>query len=195
MSRGGLSVLSSALPRNTTGEETFQEPSTWANPQYPQAPRQALTSNPMPFATPAAQKHAVDINAPNGSASTIADNVSAANSSTANTPYGTEQEQRLQRPGQFSSVDYDALDRKSSYRSQSSSPLDTRKAQPTSSHFFDSNRPDGPRHAGFSPPSRMSIFSASKRAESPPLSSKPLNAMHPSAGIVTGSGSSRMIAR
>lgn len=187
--------MSSALPRNTSAEETFQEPSTWANPQYHQAPRQNLTSNPMSFATPAAQKHAVDIHAPNGSASTIADNASAANSSTANTPYGTEQEQRLQRPGQFSSVDYDALDRKSGFRSQSSSPLDMRKAQPTSSHLFDSNRPDGSRHPGFSPPSRMSIFGTSKRAESPPLSSKPLNAMHSAAGIITGSGSGRMIAR
>lgn len=195
ISRGGMS---SGLPRNTA-DEAFLEQNPWANPQYAlhyqQTHRQPTgTTNPTSFTTPAAQKRVVDINAPNGSASTIAENASAANSSAANTPYGTEQDPRSHGPGQFNSVDYEAMDRKTGFRSQSSSPLDVRKAQPTSGHFVEGSRPmpsgqEGSRNAGYSPPSRMGLFGASKRESSPPMPQKSLNTMHPSTGM------GRMVAR
>ncbi|KAL1986911.1 hypothetical protein VTN96DRAFT_5328 [Rasamsonia emersonii] len=195
ISRGGMS---SGLPRNTA-DEAFLEQNPWANPQYAlhhqQTHRQPSgTSNPASFTTPAAQKRVVDINAPNGSASTIAENASAANSSAANTPYGTEQDPRSHGTGQFNSVDYEIMDRKTGFRSQSSSPLDVRKPQPTSGHFVEGGRPmpsgqEGSRNAGYSPPSRMGLFGASKRESSPPMQPKSLNTMHPSSGM------GRMVAR
>ncbi|KAL1967118.1 hypothetical protein VTN77DRAFT_3409 [Rasamsonia byssochlamydoides] len=193
--RSGMSGLSS---RTTTAEEAFLERNPWANPQYALHHQQthqqpSVTSNPT-FATPAAQKRVVDINAPNGSASTIAENSSAAN-----TPYGTEQDPRSHGTGQFSSVDYDTIDRKTGFRSQSSSPLDVRKPQPASGHFLDSSRQmpsgqDASRNTVYSPPSRLGLFGASKRESSPPMP-KSLNTMHPSQGIATSAGSSRMVAR
>jgi hypothetical protein len=186
------------LHRNTT-EEAFIDQNPWANASYAlhhQPLRPSGTANPTTFTTPAAQKRVVDINAPNGSASTIAENASAANSSAANTPYGTEQEPRSHGLGQFNSVDYDSIDRKTGFRSQSSSPLDVRKPQP-SGHFLDGSRAmaEGSRNAGFSPPSRLGLFGTSK-AESPPtITSKSLNAMRPSASFATSAGSSQMVAR
>ncbi|KAH7060610.1 hypothetical protein B0J12DRAFT_695971 [Macrophomina phaseolina] len=59
-------------------EEQFFEQNAWANPQHPAhnhahyqvaGPQQRVVSNP--FATPAAQRERIDLQAPNGSASTI----------------------------------------------------------------------------------------------------------------------------
>lgn len=191
--RGGIS---SDLPRYTTAEESHHEQQPlWANPQYVQANRPAHLANLTSFTTPAAQKRVIDINAPNGSASTIADNASAANSSTANTPYGIEQDHR-QQVAQPGSVDFDALDRKSGFRSQSSSPLDVRKGPSSNpTHLFEARHEAPTRNPGYSPP-RFGLFGTSKRESSPPLSTsnKPLGGIH-SSGLMTGSGPSRMIAR
>lgn len=191
--RGGIS---SDLPRYTTAEESHhdQQP-LWANPQYVQANRPAHLANLTSFTTPAAQKRVIDINAPNGSASTIADNASAANSSTANTPYGIDQDHR-QQGAQPGSVDFDALDRKSGFRSQSSSPLDVRKGPSSNpTHLFEARHEAPTRNPGYSPP-RFGLFGASKTESSPPLSTsnKALGGIH-SSGLMTGSGPSRMIAR
>ncbi|KAJ9207451.1 hypothetical protein DTO021D3_7530 [Paecilomyces variotii] len=196
--RGLMSAMPSAMAR-TAAEEAFLEQTPWANPQHPvhQQPSQqkqqskASEQARMPsYTTPASQKRVVDIHAPNGSASTIADHQSAANSSAANTPYGTEQELRQQ--GHFSNPDYDSLDRKSGFRSLSSSPLDVRKPHPHA------NAPDsGPRNVGYSPPSaRLGLFNTPSKGEgSPPLTSKNINAMHQSTSITASAGSSRMTAR
>ncbi|KAL3704685.1 hypothetical protein TMatcc_008357 [Talaromyces marneffei ATCC 18224] len=192
--RGGIS---SDMPRYTAAEETHHEQQPiWANPQYVQANRPAHLANLTSFTTPAAQKRVIDINAPNGSASTIADNASAANSSTGNTPYGIEQDHRQHAAGQPGTVDFDALDRKSGLRSQSSSPLDVRKGPSTNpTHLFEARHEVPTRNPGYSPP-RFGLFGASKRESSPPLSTsnKPLGGIH-SSGLMTGSGPSRMIAR
>ncbi|GAD92685.1 transcriptional regulatory protein DEP1 [Paecilomyces variotii No. 5] len=192
--RGLMSAMPSSIPR-TAAEEAFLEQTPWANPQHPvhQQPSQqkqqskASEQAHMPsYTTPAGQKRVVDIHAPNGSASTIADH----NSSAANTPYGTEQEPRPQ--GHFSNPDYDSLDRNSGFRSLSSSPLDVRKPHPHA------NAPDsGPRNVGYSPPSaRLGLFNTPSKGESsPPLASKNINAMHQSTGITASAGSSRMTAR
>jgi hypothetical protein len=190
--------MPSAMPR-TAAEEAFLEQTPWANPQHPihqqssQQRQQSRVSEQarMPsYTTPAGQKRVVDIHAPNGSASTIADHQSAANSSAANTPYGTEQESRQQ--GHFSNPDYDALDRKSGFRSLSSSPLDVRKPHPHA------NAPEsGPRNVGYSPPSaRLGLFNTPSKGESsPPLTSRNINAIHQSTGLTASAGSSRMTAR
>ncbi|GAM38733.1 hypothetical protein TCE0_033r09704 [Talaromyces pinophilus] len=191
--RGGIS---SDLPRYTTAEESHHEQQPlWANPQYVQANRPAHLANLTSFTTPAAQKRVIDINAPNGSASTIADNASAANSSAANTPYGIDQDHR-QQGAQPGSVDFDALDRKSGFRSQSSSPLDVRKGPSSNpAHLFEARHEAPTRNPGYSPP-RFGLFGTSKREPSPPLSTsnKALGGIH-SSGLMTGSGPSRMIAR
>lgn len=189
-------VISADMPRFITADESLQEQaSAWSNSQYVQANRPAHLTAMTSFTTPAAQKRVIDINAPNGSASTIADNASAANSSTANTPYGVEQDHRQHGAGQPSSVDYDALDRKSGFRSQSSSPLDVRKGPSNPGHFFETRHEAPARNPGYSPP-RFGLFGASKRESSPPLSTsaKSLGGIH-SSGLMTGSGPSRMIAR
>lgn len=176
-------------------ESHHEQQPLWANPQYVQANRPAHLANLTSFTTPAAQKRVIDINAPNGSASTIADNASAANSSTANTPYGIEQDHR-QQGAHPSSVDFDALDRKAGFRSQNSSPLDVRKGPSGNpSHLFEARHDAPTRNPGYSPP-RFGLFGASKRESSPPLSTsnKPLGGIH-SSGLMTGSGPSRMIAR
>lgn len=194
--RGGTSA---EMPRFTAAEEGFQELSAWYNPQYiQQANRPAHLSNMASFTTPASQKRVVDINAPNGSASTIADNASAANSSTANTPYGMEQDHRLHGGVQLNSVDYDAMDsRKTGFRSQTSSPLDVRKGPSSSQPQFHETRHEPiARNTAFSPPPpRFGLFGASKREPSPPLSTpnKGLGGIH--TGLMTGSGPSRMTAR
>ncbi|KAH1398539.1 hypothetical protein KXV51_000547 [Aspergillus fumigatus] len=150
------------------------------------------------FTTPAAQKRVVDINAPNGSASTIAENLSAANSSANNTPYGAEQDHQRHGLAHFGVPDYDA-DRKSGYRSLSSSPLDVRKPHPAYATLdHRASQATSSRNPPFSPqPARVGLFqsNASKHDSSPPLSSKQVNSMHPSTGILTGSGSSHMTAR
>jgi hypothetical protein len=183
------------MPRFTTAEESYQDLSAWYNPQYVQANRPAHLSSMTSFTTPAAQKRVIDINAPNGSASTIADNASAANSSAANTPYGLEQDHRHHGAGHPSGVDYDSIDnRKTGFRSQSSSPLDVRKGPANPSQFLDARHEAAARNAGYSPP-RFGLFGSSKRESSPPLSSanKALGGIH--SGLMTGSGPSRMTAR
>jgi hypothetical protein len=162
------------------------------------------TAHHAAFMTPASQKHDVDIHAPNGSASTIPENPSAPSSSTANTPYGKDQEAHTIEPGQ-SGPDFEALNRKSGYRSQSSSPLDVRKSQPSQGYHKDP-RPIPPtsqdtrtephtRHTGYSPPSRLGMFGTSKREDTPPILPKSLNNLHSSSGIVTSTNINRMTAR
>lgn len=217
--RTTMSTMSSNAFRSAA-EEAFLEQTPWANPQHPihqqqhqqqqqqhsQPPRpQGRTfEHPQPssYATPAAQKRMVDINAPNGSASTIPENASAANSSANNTPYGMEHDPRHQAQGPFRNPDYDVDHRKSGFRSLSSSPLDVRKAQPHLSHALEHRSPitDAPSHNHiFSPPSaRQGLFQPSaalQRETSPSLPPKPADVVHyraHQAGISTGTGSSHM---
>ncbi|PKX90943.1 uncharacterized protein P174DRAFT_375775 [Aspergillus novofumigatus IBT 16806] len=215
--RGAMPAMSSNAFR-TAAEEAFLEQTPWANPQHPihhhhhhhhqqqqqhqipPGPQSRVFENPhaSSFTTPAAQKRVVDINAPNGSASTIAENLSAANSSANNTPYGAEQEHQPHGLAHFGVPDYDA-DRKSGYRSLSSSPLDVRKPHPAYATLdHRASQATSSRNPAFSPqPARLGLFqsNASKHDSSPPLSSKQVNSMHPSSGILTGSGSSQMTAR
>ncbi|CAG7950096.1 unnamed protein product [Penicillium nalgiovense] len=215
--RTTMSTMSSNAFRSAA-EEAFLEQTPWANPQHPihqqqhqqqqhsQPPRpQGRTfEHPQPssYATPAAQKRMVDINAPNGSASTIPENASAANSSANNTPYGMEHDLRHQAQGPFHNPDYDVDHRKSGFRSLSSSPLDVRKAQPHLSHALEHRSPitDAPSHNHiFSPPStRQGLFQPSaalQRETSPSLPPKPVDVVHyraHQAGISTGTGSNHM---
>jgi hypothetical protein len=213
--RGAMPAMSSNAFR-TAAEEAFLEQTPWANPQHPihhhhhhhhqqqqhQIPpgqsRVFESPHASSFTTPAAQKRVVDINAPNGSASTIAENLSAANSSANNTPYGAEQEHQHHSLAHFGVPDYDT-DRKSGYRSLSSSPLDVRKPHPSYATLdHRASQTTSSRNPAFSPqPARLGLFqsNASKHDSSPPLSSKQVNSMHPSSGILTGSGSSQMTAR
>ncbi|KAJ5612652.1 hypothetical protein N7510_005846 [Penicillium lagena] len=199
--RVAMSSMSSNVFR-TAAEEAFLEQTPWANPQHPihqqQMQQQAQRPQASSYTTPAAQKRVVDINAPNGSASTIPENPSAANSSANNTPYGTEQEPR-QPQGPFSNPDYDA-ERKPGYRDPSSSPLDVRKPQPHPSHAFVEGSTRNPIFSP--PPARPGLFqpsSSMKRDTSPSLPPKPVDSVHyrphQSAGISTGSGSNHMSAR
>jgi len=189
-----MSVMASNTFR-TAAEEAFLEQTPWANPQHPIHQQQQSQHNqylqqhrpqgrafesaqPSSFVTPAAQKRVVDVNAPNGSASTIPENVSAANSSANNTPYGTEQEMR-QGQGPFRNPVYD-IEHRSGFRSQSSSPLDLRKAQPHPT-ILDRSPPES-SHPVFSPPAaRLGLFQPSvplKSDASPPPLSKTVDAMH-----------------
>ncbi|KAH8433657.1 uncharacterized protein LDX57_011291 [Aspergillus melleus] len=214
--RGTISAMSSNAFR--TAEEAFLEQTPWANPQHPihhhhhhhhqqhQHQHQQIPQRPQSrvfedsrapaYTTPAAQKRVVDINAPNGSASTIAENLSAANSSTNNTPYGTEQEPPHQKLGPFGNPEYDP-DRRTGFRSLSSSPLDVRKPHPSAySGTIDHRSPQGASRNAYSPPpARLGLFHSAGPNSSPPLSSKPVNSMHQSAGILGGSGSNSMAAR
>lgn len=200
----------------TAAEEAFLEQTPWANPQHPIHQQQVQHqysqhhrpqgrafehSQASSYATPAAQKRVVDINAPNGSASTIPENVSAANSSANNTPYGTEQESRHQHHGTFRNPDYD-LERKSGFRSQSSSPLDVRKSHPHSSQALERRSPvpdSSSRNPIFSPPpARQGLFQPSARPDiSPTMTSKTIDALQyrPLSELSTGSGPSHMPAR
>ncbi|EHA21564.1 hypothetical protein ASPNIDRAFT_193828, partial [Aspergillus niger ATCC 1015] len=199
--RGAMPAMSSNVYR-TAAEEAFLEQTPWANPQHPihqhqqlpQRPQSRVFENPRApvFTTPAAQKRVVDIHAPNGSASTIAENSSANN-----TPY--DQEQHPQNPGPFANPDYEA-ERRSGFRSISSSPLDVRKPHPASYNTTLGRRsPQGTSQnaAAYSPPSaRLGLFQSAtvKRDSSPPLSSRPVNSIHQSTGIL-GPGSNQMAAR
>lgn len=190
--RAGVGRITADIPPRLTVAEELSY-----NPQWMQANRPAHMSNMASFTTPASQKRVIDINAPNGSASTIADNASAANSSTANTPYGMEQDHRHHGVGQPSSVDYDGVDsRKTGFRSQTSSPLDVRKGPSASTQFLDARHEvAAARNTALSPP-RFGLFGAPKQeSRSPPLSTsnKALGGIH--SGLMTGSGPSRMTAR
>ena len=195
-----MPAMSSNVYR-TAAEEAFLEQTPWANPQHPihqhqqlpQRPQGRVFENPRApvFTTPAAQKRVVDIHAPNGSASTIAENSSANN-----TPY--DQEQHPQHPGPFANPDYEA-ERRSGFRSLSSSPLDVRKPHPASYNTTLGHRsPQGTsQNAAYSPPSaRLGLFQSAtvKRDSSPPLSSRPVNSIHQSTGLL-GPGSNQMAAR
>ncbi|KAJ5313872.1 DNA-directed RNA polymerase III subunit 22.9 kDa [Penicillium atrosanguineum] len=206
--RAPTSAMSSNVFRTAAeAEEAFLEQTPWANPQHPihqQQPHQnQYTQQHRPhglafesaqqssIVTPAAQKRMVDINAPNGSASTIPENASAANSSANNTPYGTEQEARHQGQGPFRNPDYD-IEHKSGFRSQSSSPLDLRKTQPHPTTLDRRSPAPESSHPIFSPPpARQSLFQSSvppKSDASPPLPSKPVDALHYRPEISAGSG-------
>ncbi|KAL3465370.1 Sds3-like-domain-containing protein [Aspergillus heterothallicus] len=194
----------SHIPPNTyqpTAEEVFINDTPWANPQHPIHQHQHLSqrvqtrildnSRVPAFATPAGQMRMVDVNAPNGSASTIAENSSANN-----TPYGAEQEITTSA-GAYS--DYDA-DRRSGFRSLSSSPLDVRKPHPASyTSSLDHRQPqNASRKPGYSPPtSRLGLFGPTgvKRDTSPTLPSKPVNSLHQSAAVLSGTGQNSMAAR
>ena len=188
----------------TAAEEAFLEQTPWANPQHPvhqqqtqqqqRPPNRAFEQPRAPsFTTPAAQKRVVDINAPNGSASTIAENSSANN-----TPYGEQEPQSVSHNG-FGNSDYDA-ERQARFRSLSSSPLDMRKPNLPLNNAFDGRSSDpASRNMAYSPPSaRLGLFqsTASKRDPSPPLHSRPVSSIHHhSTGIPSGSGPNQMTAR
>lgn len=195
-------MASSSVYRNAA-EEAFLEQTPWANPLHPihqhqQRPQGQVYENPRapPYTTPAAQKRVVDVNAPNGSASTIAENSSANN-----TPY--DQEHQPQGLGQFTHPDYEA-DRRSGFRSLTSSPLDMRKPQPAPYHGHDHRSPQQPAvsrnapgassAAAYSPPpARLGLFQ--RRESSPPsMSAKPVNSIHQSSGLLGGPGSSNQMA-
>jgi hypothetical protein len=181
---------SSANPQHPIHQQQPQQ--NQYTQQHRQQGRNFESAQPSSFATPAAQKRVVDVNAPNGSASTIPENVSAANSSANNTPYGTEQEARHQGQDPFRNLDYDT-EHKSGFRSQSSSPLDLRKSQPHPTTLDRrSPAPESSSHPIFSPPpARQGLFQPSvppKPDTSSPLPSKPVDAMHYRPGISTGSG-------
>ncbi|KAK2758658.1 hypothetical protein FQN54_003348 [Arachnomyces sp. PD_36] len=203
LTRGNF-ISSQSLGSRPGAEEEFLEQTPWANPQHPihqqhlqqQIQQHTLSEQPRAtsFTTPAAQRRAVDVNAPNGSASTIPENMSNANSSAANTPYGTEQE-RARLHGITASgadphhTDLDATDRNSGFRSQSSSPLEVRKSRP--SNYQTGNplgrppslsqpqefRQDGtssagaPKHSTSSSSSRLGLFnnSPTKQERSPQI--------------------------
>ncbi|KAJ6145265.1 hypothetical protein N7470_009160 [Penicillium chermesinum] len=217
--RGAMSSMSSNMFR-TDAEEAFLEQTPWANPQHPihqQQPQhqysqqhrpqaRAHESQQAPFTTPAAQKRVVDVNAPNGSASTIPENMSAANSSANNTPYGTEQEPRSHHQGPFRNPEFD-VEHKPAFRSQSSSPLDVRKPIPNPSRNVERRSPNHdapPRTSMFSPPPppvRQGLFQSSAALKADPSSahpSKPVDAVHyrptPSE-LPTGVGSGHLPAR
>ncbi|KAI2791497.1 hypothetical protein POX_c04358 [Penicillium oxalicum] len=186
--RNAVSAMSSNAFR-TAAEEAFLEQTPWANPQHPihqQQPQHIYSQHhraPVSsFATPAAQKRVVDINAPNGSASTIPENMSAANSSANNTPYGIEQDPRHHAQGPFRNPDYD-MEHKSGLRSQSSSPLDVRKAQSHPGPLQERRSPglDSSRNPLYSPPpAHAGLFqlSKSKAGPSQPYNAKPGETIH-----------------
>lgn len=187
---------------HTSAEEAFLEQTPWANPQHPVHQHQHLSHRPQnrvmdnsrapAFATPAGQMRMVDVSAPNGSASTIAENSSANN-----TPYGAEQDNAATTAG-GAYPEYDA-DRRSGFRSLSSSPLDVRKPHPAT-YTPHEHRPShgSHRNSGYSsPPSRIGLFGPSgpKRDTSPSLPSKPVNPLHQPATILGNTGQNQMAAR
>ncbi|KAL5337819.1 Sds3-like-domain-containing protein [Aspergillus crustosus] len=193
-----LSISSNAY--HTSAEEAFFEQTPWANPQHPFHQHQHLhrtqnrlidSSRASTFATPAGQMRMVDVNAPNGSASTIAENSSANN-----TPYGVEQEHVVAAAGPY--PEYDA-NRRSGFRSLSSSPLDVRKPLPATYTSLDHRPPQGaPRNTGHtSPPNRLGLFGTAgpKRDPSPSLPSKPVNSLHQATGLLGSTGQNQMAAR
>jgi hypothetical protein len=198
MQRAPVSNTSSTAYQ-PSAEEAFLEQTPWANPQHPihqhqhlshRAQSRILDSSRAPtFATPAGQLRMVDVNAPNGSASTIAENSSANN-----TPYGAEHEIPATAAGVYH--DYDA-DRRSGFQSLSSSPLDVRK--PHSASYLDHRPPQSvSRNPGYSPPSsRLGLFGPTgpKRDTSPTFPSKPVNSIHQSAAMLSGAGQNSMAAR
>ncbi|KAL4977802.1 Sds3-like-domain-containing protein [Aspergillus desertorum] len=187
------SISSNVYP--TSAEEAFLEQTPWANPQHPYHQHQnpphrpqnrVMDNSRVPvFTTPAGQLRMVDVSAPNGSASTIAENSSANN-----TPYGLEQDNITAAAKPY--PDYDAR-----LRSLSSSPTDVRKPHPAMYTTLDHRPPQGvPRNPGYSsPPSRLVFGSAPKRDASPSLASKPVNSLHQRAGMLGSTSQNQMAAR
>ncbi|OJD18622.1 hypothetical protein AJ78_01393 [Emergomyces pasteurianus Ep9510] len=148
--RSTLTVTPSTTIRPGAAEE-FLEQTPWANPQhssheqYLQQLQQARLNEQQHraenvYATPAAQQRIIDLNGPNGSASTIPDHPSTHNSSTGNTPQVAEQDRPRQSHPNNSKMSIasnespfnrhpepDEAGRMSGFRSQTSSPLDVRK--------------------------------------------------------------------
>ncbi|KAL6239379.1 hypothetical protein BDW75DRAFT_138860 [Aspergillus navahoensis] len=192
--RATMPIMSSNVPP-TSAEEAFLEQTPWANPQHPYHQHQNMShrsqnrimdnSRVSVFATPAGQMRMVDVSAPNGSASTIAENSSANN-----TPHGLEQDNTTGAAKPY--PDYDAR-----LRSLSSSPTDVRKPHPAMYTSLDHRPPQGiPRNPGYSsPPSRLVFGSAPKRDTSPSLASKPVNSLHQPAGILGSTSKNQMAAR
>jgi hypothetical protein len=212
------------MPRITAVEDGFREPATWAHlappppshaalrlqgqaPEHsPHLPVSSSSSAPSaPLATPTGQRRGVDLHAPNGSASTIAEHPSAASSSAANTPSAMELDRRPHGPRPAAAaaagatgIDYDAVDGKNGFRSQSTSPFDMRKGPPPLGHRFNNQSPlptdirsdAAPHNVGYATsPSRLGgLFGPAKLEASPPMPAKPVPAVHAS-GIA---GPSRM---
>ncbi|KAL4802908.1 Sds3-like-domain-containing protein [Aspergillus unguis] len=189
------SITSNVYP--TSAEEAFLEQTPWANPQHPIHQHQHISqrsqnrimegSRAPAFATPSGQVRMVDVSAPNGSASTIAETSSANN-----TPYGAEQDNTASAAKPY--PDYETR-----LRSLSSSPTDVRKPHPALYTSLDNRPSQGvPRNAGYSsPPSRLGLFgsSGSKREPSPSLPSKPVSSIHQPTGMVNNTGQNSMAAR
>ncbi|KKK16229.1 hypothetical protein ARAM_001803 [Aspergillus rambellii] len=159
---GVMSTIPSSV-YHTSAEEAFLEQTPWANPQHPihhyqqripQRPQSRISENPRAptYNTPAGQMRVVDVNAPNGSASTIAENSSANN-----TPYGNEQEHPVAGAALY--PQYEA-DRQSGFRSLSASPLDVRKPHPAPYPALDHRSAQGTsRNPDYSPPpTRLGFF-------------------------------------
>ncbi|KAL4784241.1 Sds3-like-domain-containing protein [Aspergillus varians] len=199
--RAPMSSMSSNV-FHTSAEEAFLEQTPWANPQHPihqhqhpshRAQNRIIDNSRAPaFTTPAGQMRMVDVSAPNGSASTIAENSSANN-----TPYGAEQDNAATTTAGLY-PDYDA-DRRAAFRSLSSSPLDVRKPHPATYTSHDHRPSHGtPRNPGYSsPPARLGLFGSAgpKRDTSPSLPSKPVNSLHQPAAILGSTGQNQMAAR
>ena len=91
--------MSASFSRKLTADERFLEQNPWANAQHPahghlQRQRSAVSRPDSPLVTPAPQKRVVDLTAPQGSASTIAEPLSGQNSSIAPTPATGEENAR-----------------------------------------------------------------------------------------------------
>ncbi|KAL4927888.1 uncharacterized protein BDV17DRAFT_282337 [Aspergillus undulatus] len=199
MPRAPISSMSSNI-YHTSAEEAFLEQTPWANPQHPIHQNQQLShrsqnrildnSRAPAFATPVGQMRMVDVSAPNGSASTIAETSSANN-----TPYGAEQDVTATAAKPYPDYDAERLPR---WRSLSSSPTDVRKPHPATYASLD-HRPsqNSPRNPGYSPPGRLGLFGPSgpKRDSSPSIHSKPVNSLHQSAGMLGNTGQNSMAAR
>ncbi|EFW22164.1 hypothetical protein D8B26_001116 [Coccidioides posadasii str. Silveira] len=219
--------MSSVAATRQAAEEEFLEQTPWANPQHPiheqyrQQMHQERVSDhqrfPNSFSTPAAQQRVVDLNAPNGSASTIPEHPSAPNSSAANTPYDYDRSRRnpgiptpVADPPNSRYPESDDMHGPSAFRSLSSSPLDVRRPHPQKAlpkHELGRRSPGPPvepmgppssvRDIPYSPSSstiRAGRFGIASRGDQPssPTSAarqKPqsFGSMHQNAGIAAGS--------
>ncbi|PGH09621.1 hypothetical protein AJ79_05677 [Helicocarpus griseus UAMH5409] len=199
--RSTFTATPSTMPRPGAAEE-FLEHTPWANPQhssheqYLQQLHQARLNEQQRteslYATPAAQQRIVDLNGPNGSASTIPEHPSAPNSSAANTPQVAEQDPNTQlhkrisnasndSPFQFNRhPEADEPERNSGYRSLTSSPLDVRKPsnprRPQSRNISGPRSPAHPSSEGVVQPSstaRDNLNTTNNNPQSsPPASSR-----------------------
>ncbi|ODH52525.1 hypothetical protein GX48_01305 [Paracoccidioides brasiliensis] len=146
--RSTFTATPSAQPPRPGAAAEFLEQTPWANPQHSsheqylqQLQRARLNEQHRaenPYTTPVAQQRIVDLNMPNGSASTIPDHPSAPNSSAANTPQFPEQDRnRPQNNRRYVAAnespfgrppEADDAEQNKGLRSLTSSPLDVRKS-------------------------------------------------------------------